>query len=103
VLVAVESGSRTARVTCGSVEDYAAKFPARGICADEKVVAFADVREVLRVSRNAVSDLICTRRLTVIGIDRRQFVGSDSIVAYLEQYPCDGARERLARLEVSQP
>ena len=55
------------------------------------------------MSRNAVSDLICTRRLTVIGIARRQFVGSDSIVAYLEQYPCDGARERLARLEVSQP
>ena len=103
VLVAVKSGSRTARVTRGSVEDYAERFPARAIRADEKVVAFADVREVLRVSRNAVSDLICTRRLTVIGIDRRQFVGSASIVAYLEQYPCDGARERLARLEVSQP
>ena len=55
------------------------------------------------LNRSAATVRKGTRRLTVIGIDRRQFVGSESIVAYLEQYPCDGASERLARLEVSQP
>ena len=92
-----------ARVTRGSVESYARTYPARDVAANEKVVPIADVRDVLQLSRNAVSHLVATRRLAVVEISRRQYIGSASVEAYLLAHPLDGGVERLALMEVSQP
>ena len=102
-LTAAASRRRGARMTRASVTEYALRHSVARVAPDERVVPVHDVREVLLVSRHVVSDLVHSRRLSVIEIDRRQFVGSDSIRAYLTDHPCDGAVERLALFEVEQP
>jgi integrase len=103
ILTAAESRGRGARVTRASVTDYALRHSVARVAPGERVVPVHDVREVLQVSRHVVSDLVHSRRLSVIEIGRRQFVGSDSIRAYLTDHPCNGAAGRLALFEVEQP
>lgn len=94
---------RTARVTLASVEAYERAYPVRTVGTDERVVSIADVRDVLGATRNEVSNLVATRRLAVVEIHRRQYVGGLSIRTYLAAHPLAGACERLALLEVTQP
>ena len=102
-LTAAESRGRGVRVTRASVTHYALRHSVARVAPGERVVSVHDVREVLQVSRHVVSDLVHSHRLSVIEIGRRQFVGSDSIRAYLAEHPRDGAVQRLALFEVEQP
>ena len=102
-LTAAESRGRGVRVTRASVTHYALRHSVARVAPGERVVSVQDVREVLQVSRHVVSDLVHSHRLSVIEIGRRQFVGSDSIRAYLAEHPRDGAVQRLALFDVEHP
>ncbi len=95
--------TRLMHVTVDSVEAYEGRYPTPSVVEPgERIVPITKVGAVLGLSRHGVTHLVCTRKLAIVSIYRRQHVGVRSLRRWLDQHPGQGKPGLVAMHSVAQ-